>query len=405
MDNKNEKQSKPFFKRSELIIALITILLLILIIIIRYFVLAYGSVPEIELIGDSEITLDLNEKYTDPGVKATLNNKDVTKKVEVEGKVDTSKVGNYYIVYSVKNDKNTKKRSVSRNIVILDNVKPAITLRGSGEYFVGIDSKYKEPGYVAIDNVDGNITKKVKVKSNVNTNKLGSYEVKYTVEDTSGNKIEKTRVVRVIDNTKPILNLIGKTTMHIDLHAKYNEAGYNAHDNIDGDLTNKVSVSGSVNPHVVGVYIIRYTVKDKMNNTTTKTRTVHVGNQADQDRATNIQISIANQRLHFYKNNKLIITSSVVTGLKNKHDTPRGTYRILSKSRNTYLTGPGYRSYVNYWMPINSRGVGLHDASWRSNFGGSIYINNGSHGCINLPFNVAKIIYENASVGTKVSIY
>ena len=405
MDKKEEKTYKPFFKRSELWIVLITILLIALIIVIRYFIVSYGSVPKIELIGDSEIMLDLNEEFIDPGVKATLNNKDVTDKVIVEGKVDTSKVGNYKIVYSVENNKNKKRRSVSRKVIILDNVKPAITLKGSAEYFVGIDSEYKDPGYVAIDNVDGDITDKVKIESTVDTKKLGSYQVVYTVEDSSGNNVETTRVVRVIDATKPVLNLLGKTSMHIDLNAKYTEPGYKATDNIDGDITNRVVVSGSVNNTIVGTYQIKYTVKDSNNNTTTKTRTVKVGNQADQDRATNIQVSISKQKIWFYKNNKLIVTSSIVTGHRNKHDTPKGTYRILSKSRNTYLTGPGYRSFVNYWMPINSRGVGLHDATWRSSFGGSIYTYNGSHGCINLPFNVAKIIYSNAPVGTKVSVY
>ena len=59
------------------------------------------------------------------------------------------------------------------------------------------------------------------------------------------------------------------------------------------------------------------------------------------------------------------------------------------------LDGPGYSTPVTYWMPFNG-GIGLHDATWRSSFGGNIYKTNGSHGCVNLPYNMAKIIYENA---------
>ena len=70
----------------------------------------------------------------------------------------------------------------------------------------------------------------------------------------------------------------------------------------------------------------------------------------------------------------------------------------------TYLVGTGYRSYVNYWMPFNG-GIGLHDATWRSEFGGDIYMYDGSHGCVNLPLANAGVIYNNVSAGTKVIVY
>lgn len=399
-----ENKKIPFYKKSGLWVFLIAILFIVLIFLVRYYVVAYTSVPQIELIGDAEIMLDLNEEFEDPGAKAILNNKDVSKNIKIEGEVDTSKVGNYEIIYSIENEKKEKKRSVSRTVVILDNVKPAITLKGSVEYFVGLNSEYKDPGFVSIDNVDGDITKKVKIEEHVDTSKLGSYDVKYTVLDTSGNKAEAIRIVRVVDLTKPVLTLKGDSVIKLKLNQKYIEPGYSAKDNVDGDLTNKVTISGSVNSYVIGVYILKYTVKDSMDNVSTKTRTVHIGDQADQDRATNIKVSITDQRIWFYKNNILIITSPVVTGHRYKHDTPKGSFRIKSKTTNTYLVGPDYRSFVNYWMPIYG-GVGLHDATWRNSFGGTIYTYNGSHGCINLPFNVAKTIYDNAPVGTKVVVY
>lgn len=52
-----------------------------------------------------------------------------------------------------------------------------------------------------------------------------------------------------------------------------------------------------------------------------------------------------------------------------------------------------YESYVNYWMPFNG-GIGMHDASWRGSFGGSIYMYSGSHGCINMPSSKAAKLYE-----------
>ena len=68
------------------------------------------------------------------------------------------------------------------------------------------------------------------------------------------------------------------------------------------------------------------------------------------------------------------------------------------------LNGPGYSSYVEYWMAFNGN-IGLHDANWRNEFGGSIYRSNGSHGCVNLPTEAAKLIYETVSYGYPVVCY
>lgn len=110
-----------------------------------------------------------------------------------------------------------------------------------------------------------------------------------------------------------------------------------------------------------------------------------------------VEVSIANQHLWMYVKGELLVDCSVVTGDVNKgHSTPKGIYSLTYKTRNAVLRGPGYASPVSYWMPFNG-GVGLHDATWRSSFGGKIYINNGSHGCVNMPFKSAKTVYENLS--------
>lgn len=127
-----------------------------------------------------------------------------------------------------------------------------------------------------------------------------------------------------------------------------------------------------------------------------------------------IIINISSQTLNYYKNNKLLLSTPIVSGNYKNYDTPKGYFKIKYKERNTYLRGRNadgsrYKSYVNYWMPFN-KGIGLHNASWRGNgtdlnyFGGNIYKTNGSHGCINLPYNAAKTIYENVKVGTIVVV-
>ena len=97
--------------------------------------------------------------------------------------------------------------------------------------------------------------------------------------------------------------------------------------------------------------------------------------------------------------------TDVVTGNDDGYcNTPTGYFSITSRARNTYLNGPGYSSFVNYWMGFYG-GCGIHDASWRSSYGGNIYKGNGSHGCVNTPYSKVQKIYNNTGYGTPVIVY
>ena len=87
------------------------------------------------------------------------------------------------------------------------------------------------------------------------------------------------------------------------------------------------------------------------------------------------------------------------------HATPAGVYTLNSRQKDTVLVGEDYQSPVSFWMPFIGNSIGLHDANWRSDFGGDIYKTNGSHGCINLSYSLAQNIYNNISVGTSVICY
>ena len=121
--------------------------------------------------------------------------------------------------------------------------------------------------------------------------------------------------------------------------------------------------------------------------------------------STYIEICIEQQHMWVYKNGKQIASTDVVTGNKGNNDTPKGYYHVQSKSRGIYLTGPGYSSYVNYWMAFIGSSYGIHDASWRSSYGYPIYKGNGSHGCVNTPKSSMSTIYNNIPSGTPVIIY
>lgn len=118
-----------------------------------------------------------------------------------------------------------------------------------------------------------------------------------------------------------------------------------------------------------------------------------------------VEIDMTNQHLWFYKNGYLVTDSDIVTGsMSAGYATPSGTYRLYYKQKDTVLRGPGYASPVSFWMPFNG-GIGLHDANWRVEFGGDIYKNNGSHGCINLPYSTAEALYNNISAKTTIICY
>lgn len=124
--------------------------------------------------------------------------------------------------------------------------------------------------------------------------------------------------------------------------------------------------------------------------------------------STYIEVDILNQHLWFYKNGALLVEGDVVTGnASNGHDTPKGVHYVWSKESPSILKGQDYETRVEYWMPIEWTGVGIHDAIWRNpaEFGKNTYLTNGSHGCINSPLILAKTIYENVEIGTPVIVF
>lgn len=118
-----------------------------------------------------------------------------------------------------------------------------------------------------------------------------------------------------------------------------------------------------------------------------------------------VEINLTAQHLFLYQNGECVLESDFVSGNPVRgNGTPVGIYGITYKERDATLKGENYRTPVSYWMPFNNN-VGMHDATWRSEFGGNIYLTNGSHGCINLPYSVAQEIYGYVEKGTPVICY
>lgn len=120
---------------------------------------------------------------------------------------------------------------------------------------------------------------------------------------------------------------------------------------------------------------------------------------------TYIEIDITNQTMYYYVEGECIVETPIVTGnMMRKRETPAAVCYIYAKQKNRILRGPGYASHVNYWMPVKG-GIGIHDAAWRKEFGGDIYKTDGSHGCINTPYEAVEKMFELAPVGTPVIMF
>lgn len=124
---------------------------------------------------------------------------------------------------------------------------------------------------------------------------------------------------------------------------------------------------------------------------------------------TYVEISIDQQTMWCYKDYECVVETPVVTGNTSKgNGTPRGSVWAMDCHKSPATLGTldtmGYSSYVNFWMAFVGN-VGIHDSSWRSEYGGEIYKTNGSHGCVNTPYDAAKQIYQVCHVGTAVVVY
>ena len=118
-----------------------------------------------------------------------------------------------------------------------------------------------------------------------------------------------------------------------------------------------------------------------------------------------VYVDISDQMAYCYRNNTLIVASPCVTGnTRTKHDTTIGVHKIILLDTNRMLKGSYGTAHVDYWMRFTNGGQGLHDAKWRKKFGGNIYTYDGSHGCVNLPKDVAATIYANAYLGMPVIV-
>jgi chitodextrinase len=159
-----------------------------------------------------------------------------------------------------------------------DTTAPIIALNGASTINLNIGDTYTELGATATDNVDGNLTSTIVTSGTVNTNAVGIYTVNYNATDAAGNAATQvSRTVNVSDGTAPVITLTGAAIINLNVGDTYNELGATAIDNVDGNLTASIVISGNVNTTNAATYLVNYNVSDAAGNTATQvSRTVNV---------------------------------------------------------------------------------------------------------------------------------
>ncbi|OIN67233.1 hypothetical protein BLD48_06295 [Exiguobacterium sp. KRL4] len=227
------------------------------------------------LSGVTNQTIALGQVFN-PLYKVTANDEtdgNLTSKIKTTGTVDSKRSGVYTITYAVV-DRAGNLTKVNRLITVRDTVKP--TISGVSNVTIGLNQKFDVRKNVsAKDNVDGTLTKAIKITGSINVNKVGTYNLTYSVSDKAGNKTTIIRKVTVKDLTKPVLSGVAAKT--VKYKTSFNPmAGVSAKDNLDGLLTKKIKVSGTVNTKKKGSYYLTYRVEDKAGNLTMVKRKITV---------------------------------------------------------------------------------------------------------------------------------
>ncbi|HBR82388.1 MAG TPA: hypothetical protein DEA34_09985, partial [Enterococcus sp.] len=124
---------------------------------------------------------------------------------------------------------------------------------------------------------------------------------------------------------------------------------------------------------------------------------------------TYIEVDLENQHMWYYKDGKVALETDIVSG-KPSTPTPAGVFYVWNKEEDATLKGTNddgtpYESPVNYWMPIDWTGVGIHDSDWQPEYGGDLWKTRGSHGCINTPPSVMKELFGMVEKGTPVLVF
>ena len=212
--------------------------------------------------------IEVFKNYKNKKIEVCYGTKFNCKKInyKIKGSVNTKKLGTYTLTYIA--DYKNAHLFKSKKVKVVDTKKPELIVEGS---FANVcpNGKTENVKITATDNYDGDISDKVKYKINDN-------KIIYKVSDSSGNTTRKEFDVNIMDNKGPTIILNEENIIYLTVGSTYKEPGYVAIDDCDGNVTESVKVTGSVDTSKKGTYELVYSVSDEYGNETKVNRIVKV---------------------------------------------------------------------------------------------------------------------------------
>ena len=240
--------------------------------------------PVITLNGLDPTILFVGETYTEEGATALDNvDGDLSASIQIYGdNVITQKPDTFNVWYMVEDNARNIARK-KRNVFIWegdDRIPPELTLLGNVRDSIYLYEDYVDSGATAWDNVDGDLTDEIVAIDSVNNTVSGIYRIHYYVSDKAGNPANSIRYIYVFnieDTIPPVITLLGDIVMSVGAGGAFADPWATAIDNVDGDITDRILDSGSVDMQKIGTYTVYYNIADMMGNQAEeKKRTVTV---------------------------------------------------------------------------------------------------------------------------------
>lgn len=233
--------------------------------------------PALSVSGPQIITLKPGDSFRYPTASASDNvDCDLTNAIKINSNVDRDRVGVYFVTYSVSDSAgNTSSHTIQVNVGSDAPPQLYVTSAASISFWEG--TSFFIPHASARDDIDGDLTDAIEVSHNININTPGTYSIKFSVTDSSGNTTSESIKIYIVKDEPPILKIEGENEIFIDQYTEFELPDISAFDDVDGDLTDKITISNDkINVTVPGIYVIKLSVQDSFGNTTTENITVQV---------------------------------------------------------------------------------------------------------------------------------
>src|SRR6266404_5752668 len=227
--------------------------------------------PAITLLGENPLYVECHSSFVDPGATASdICAGDLTSRITVSGGVNANVPGSYTVNYNVNDPSGNAATTMSRTVIVRDTLAPVPNLASLSDVLGQCSASVTAP--TATDACDGVIT--ATTSDPLTYNSQGDFVVHWTYTDGHGNSASQTQNVKVHDTNKPVITLVGNSSVTVECHTGYTDPGATANDNCASSMS--VVTSGSVNPNAVGTYTLTYTATDPSGNAGTASRTVYV---------------------------------------------------------------------------------------------------------------------------------